>query len=209
MVVFVRILRKTFYGWLVNAVLLSRLEIDTNPFVKVSCNSQPEYFALWNQTSFSFSSKRSFQTFIPVLIHTKEEIQSNESNNQSGSNVSSVFCFVLSLAQAARIPPNNAALLLAIDATRPGVNAWQQPQNKYWWTNVKAQFGRIFGIKYRIGAHELWHCPENQSRVRSSAVSMGGDTTQRCWRKLLVPEALQPWSLANHSDTLAVFQKPL
>ena len=119
------------------------------------------------------------------------------------------FLFCVVSCTSCQDSPNNAALLFAIDATRPGVNAWQQPQNKYWWTNVKAQFGRIFGIKYRIGAHELWHCPENQSRVRSSAVSMGGDTTQRCWRKLLVPEALQPWSLANHSDTLAVFQKPL
>ena len=51
-----------------------------------------------------------------------------------------MYFFVLFLAPPpVRLPsPSNNALLFAIDATRPGVNAWQQPC-KVGWTHLKVK----------------------------------------------------------------------
>ena len=67
------------------------------------------------------------------------------------------LCFVLFLAEAARIPPKQC--LVACNRCNAAwcicVNAWQQPQNKSWWTNLKGKFERIFGIEYMAWTEAL------------------------------------------------------
>ena len=142
-------------------------------FCKIFLQFSTRIFCFVKSNQFLFLFEEKLPDFHPSAHPHKR--RNPEQWKQQPEWVQCFLCFLFCVVSctSCQDSPNNAALLLAIDATRPGVNAWQQPQNKYWWTNVKAQFGRIFGIKYRIGAHELWHCPENQSRVRSSAEFCG------------------------------------